>query len=497
MMPKVLYISASFFCDKEVQMNTRFIPILAMLSAIVLASLACQAGGNQPAPATPTQASEPTATQETTKPTSTPRPTQPANEQPPTTAAFSNLACFGTTDQGIVCLTEQGWQIYNTQNSQLENDYINALATCPNGTLVAAHYDGISLFDGKEWESIPRGNYTTANALACDQQGNLWVAHFRGVSRYDGNWTQFNASELATGTSASDLVYDVGIAPDGKVWVVTSNSVASFEDNAWTIYQEGQGFDKKMFFKSLTFDTEGHPIVAHNDGISTFKDGKWTITKSSDFLSSAEDIAVDAQGRIWIGTITQGLYMIEKGKWKNLTFQNSDLSSNSINNLSVDSQGRVWVATEYGLSVLTNDSWVVFRMDNSDLPVNDIRGVAILADIPSLPALQEKPTGSITGQVKNEDGTPIANSDVEICVEILGSTYFGATPCSDQPFYLTSKTDEQGKFSFENVPPGYYTLVMKIGDQWAQLTGNIGFVSEQVLVNPGKTTEVGDITIKK
>ncbi len=472
--------------------------IFLAVSLLILASLACQAVGENPPTPTESAAQLPQAAKPaTTEPTTLPKPTQPAPQQPEVPSQGAGIACVGTKDQGVACLDENGWKVYNKSNSQLANDFINAVTACPDGRIAFAHFNGISLFDGKEWNNFSKGDFSTVNALACDANGTLWVAHFQGVSRYDGQWTKFGTDLLATGNAASELVYDVAIDPNGVVWVTTPNSVASFDGSNWTVYQEGQGFDEKFFFKSLAFDNLGKPIVSHGNGIAIFEDGKWLISNSPDFISSAEDMVVDTRGQVWLGTLINGVYLFDKGSWSNQTFANSELSSNDVNALAADTGGRVWAATEYGLSVFSDDTWTVFRMDNSDLPVNDIRGVAVIADGPTLPAPVEKETGSLTGQVKNNDGSPVANADVEICVQILGTRFFGATPCSDQPFYLTSKTDSEGKFIFENVPTGYYTLVMKVGDSWAQLTGNIGSISEQVLVKPGETTDVGDITIKE
>lgn len=467
-------------------------------SLLVLASLACQAGGGSgPAPTEPAaqlpQATQPAAP----KPTITPEPTQPAPQQPEIPSQGAGIACVGTKDQGAACLDENGWKAYNKSNSQLANDFISAVAACPDGRVAFAHFSGINLFDGKEWSNYAKGDYSTVSALACGEGGILWVAHFEGVSRYDGKWTKFGVDQLATGEAATKLVYDVAIAPDGTVWASTPNSVASFDGSNWTVYQQGQGFDKKFFFKSLAIDNLGRVLVSHANGIAIFEDGKWNVTNSPNSISSIEDMAVDTRGRAWLGSLIDGIYTVDNGSWNNQTFSNSDLSSNDVNALAADTGGRVWAATEYGLSVFADGAWTVFRMDNSDLPVNDIRGVAVIADGPSLPAAIEKSPGSLTGKVKNKDGSPVANSDVEICVQILGTRFFGATPCSDQPFFLTGKTDADGKFAFENIPTGYYTIVMKVSDGWAQLTGNVGSISEQVLVKPGENTDVGDITMRE
>ena len=70
-------------------------------------------------------------------------------------------------------------------------------------------------------------------------------------------WTDYGSENLASGESANELVYDVAAAPDGKVWVLTSRSVALFENDKWTVYQEGQGFEGSRFFNALTLDAQG------------------------------------------------------------------------------------------------------------------------------------------------------------------------------------------------------------------------------------------------
>jgi len=472
--------------------------IFLAVSALMLASLACQAVGSGDTPAPAESAAQlPQATEPAPEPTAMVKPTQPAAPQPEVPSQGPGIACVGTQDQGVACLDDSGWKTYNDENSGLASNYITALAACPDKKIAFATYQGISLFDGQNWSNISNGEFSSIDALACDAQGVLWVAHYQGVSRYDGQWTKFGSDLLATGDSASELTYDIAIAPDGKVWAVTSNSVAFYDGGAWTIYQQGQGFDEKLYFNAIAFDNTGRVLVSQSGGLAIFEDGEWTLNKSPDYISSVEDIIVDTTGRAWLGTLINGIYTFENGAWSNQTFEKTDLSSNDINAIAADTGGRVWVATEYGLSIFADGAWTVYGMNNSDLPANDIRGVAVIADGPTLPAAVEKETGSLTGQVKNADGSPVADSTVEICVEILGTQFFGDTPCSDQPFFLTGATDAEGKFSFENVPPGYYTIVMQVGDGWAQLTGDFGSVSEQVLVKSGESTDVGDITMQE
>ena len=118
-------------------------------------------------------------------------------------------------------------------------------------------------------------------------------------------------------------------------------------------------------------------------------------------------------------------------------------------------------------------------------------------DGPALPALEEKEKGSLTGTIEQADGTPLADTRVEICVETIGSTFTGDTPCSDQPFFLSTKTDANGVFLFEDIPAGYYVIVAETDTGWARLTDQFGITSERTLIQAGEQYDIETLTLEE
>ena len=474
-------------------MNSKHHPLLLVLAALVLASLACQAlaGGGSSATQEP---GEP-ATQE---PAPTKAPDQPAVEPAIVDPKGAGILCAGSTT-GLSCLTESGWQVYTDENSELPNPYLYAGAICPDGQFAIAHINGAVLFDGKDFKPVPETDAVSSpEGIACDANGNIWLAHFQGVSRYaNGQWTTYGSDQLASGESANELVYDVEAAPDGKVWVVTSRSVASFENEAWTVYQEGQGFDDSRFFNALAIDAKGRPWTAHSGGVDVFENGTWTFIAKDDY-SSPESLAVDSKGRVWFGTLIDGAYLFDGSSWAHHDRDTQNVLSNDIASIAADSGGRVWMGTSYGLTVFDGANWQTYLMSNSGLGDNNIEFVLVTNDGPALPALEEKAKGSLTGKLQKADGTPLADMRVEICVETLSSTFSGDTPCSDQPFFLSTKTDANGVFLIENVPAGYYVIVAETGDGgWAQLTDEFGITSEKKLIEAGEQYDIETLTLEE
>lgn len=87
---------------------------------------------------------------------------------------------------------------------------------------------------------------------------------------------------------------------------------------------------------------------------------------------------------------------------------------------------------------------------------------------------------------------------MQICVETLATTFSGDTPCSDQPFFLSAKTDANGVFLIENVPAGYYVIVADTGGgNWAQLTDQYGISSERTLIQAGEAHDIQTLTVNE
>jgi hypothetical protein len=474
-------------------MKQKRYPFLSALVLLLLASLACQALASP----------EPAATQKPGQPAfQEPVPTEtsslPALEPATVDSKGPGILCAGGTT-GLSCLDEKGWQVYTDENSDLPNPYLYAGAICPDGQFAIAHINGVVLFDGKAFKQIPEtDSYSSPEDVACDANGVIWVAHFQGVSKYaNGQWITYRSDQLASGESANELVYDIEAAPDGKVWVATSRSVAMFENEAWTVYQEGQGFDGSRFFNALTVDAKGRPWAAHDGGVDFFENGAWTSIEKSDY-NSPQSLAVDAKGQVWFGTITDGVYLFDGKAWAQHSRASERLLSDYVTSITGDSGGRLWLGTSYGLTVFDGADWRTFLMSNSGLGDNDVNFVLVTNDGPALPALEEKATGSLTGKLKKADGAPLADATVEICVETLASTFSGNTPCSDQPFFLSTKTDANGVFLIENVPVGYYVIVADTGEgSWAQLTDQFGISSERTLIQAGEKYDIETLTLEK
>ncbi len=408
-------------------------------------------------------------------------------------SAPPGIACMGSAGNGVTCLDENGWQIYTHHNSPLGGDYVKDMAVCPDGGIMMLHLTGISAFDGEAWQEYEAGwGSSGAEAVACNSAGDLWVAHFRGVSRLDiGGWTTFPAERLATGDAATSLVRDVAVASDGMVWVLTASSVARFDGETWTRFQD---FQEKPYFGSLAVDHFDRPWAGYGGGVLNFRGGAWqTIPK--DELLTVESLAVDQRGRPWVGTFSGGVFFYQDGGWVSYDRGSSELGSNRVRDLAIDGRGRVWMGTEWGLTVVDGEKWRGYRMDNAGLGDNDISALAVVRGGPSLPEPMAKAPGTLKGRATLDDGTAIASARVELCVEGLAGARYKETPCSDQVLVRGGETDSDGSFSISDLPAAYYAITVETRDGWVVFKTESGGSTMRVLVAAGEERDLGEIVL--
>lgn len=506
---------------------TRLFRLFALLLALALL-VAC--GGDAPDAATPADAepaaeaaatsapapaepvAEATAADPTAEPTREPtkEPTQEPTSEPATadtgaaeaatTTATGDTtpgwACFGTAGAGLTCLTPDGaWQTFTSDASPLGSDYITAMTTCPDGSILIAHTGGLSRFDGTNWQEYDSGwGFGSADGIACGADDRFWVAHFEGVSTFDGSsWTTFGSDQLATGEQATDLVDGVVIAPDSTVWVVTANTIAAYDGSAWTRWQTGEGLDDRFFFETITLDATGAPVAAHGSGLLRFDGSAWQSIENDD-LYTLTAVAAGLDGTLYAGTFSQGIGATDGAAWTEFSRATGDLESDRIKALAIDGNGRLWAGSEWGLHVRSDAGWQVYRMDNADLADHAVSSIAVVAGGPALPEPAPKAPGGLTGTL-TKDGTPVADTLVELCVESLSSFFSGDTPCSDQPFFTSATTDAAGAFAFSDLPAGLYVITVQTADGWAQLTTEFGLGSERVPVLAGETLDIGELIL--
>lgn len=89
------------------------------------------------------------------------------------------------------------------------------------------------------------------------------------------------------------------------------------------------------------------------------------------------DIVVEEDGNAWVAT-DWGLCRLQAGEWSVLQMDNSGLPDNYLRCLALDHEGRLWVGTSLaGVAVFDGTDWLVYDTGNSPLPDNQVNTIHV------------------------------------------------------------------------------------------------------------------------
>lgn len=260
---------------------------------------------------------------------------------------------------------------YNEHNSTLEDifgpnkGYNRCSALCYDNesnlyvanALVAVGIK-VKLSDGTWTDGIsyiPSDSQHSAKQLVCTKNGNMWLViprnNYRGLMVFNVNHTPEDQSDDAYRTTAevqdpeptymgklplldqdgkeiSAIFYTVAEDNNGIIWLGTSDGIFRCSQNDVILTSPS----KVRYFE--------HVKVPRNDG-----------TNLADYLLAGVNIScivVDSDNRKWVGTASDGLYLLSADGMRMLehfTSENSPLPSNQINAMDIDrTTGKLYIS---------------------------------------------------------------------------------------------------------------------------------------------------------
>ena len=215
-------------------------------------------------------------------------------------------------------------------------------------------------------EGLPNENIT---ALRTDDEGNLWIGTERSgifkLAKDAKNVIPFYREQNSLSNIIQNFVFD-----DETIWVATRNGVFHIDK-----------LTGRVINQYATFDGD----LPHNDIRDIFKDSKdrvWIATNSnslidvknnhrltvSDYMETKFSVITqDEQGRIWAGTIEEGVFVFDEDNdtIRHFTTDN-ELMSNFCYAMAPDGNGQMWIGHRMGLSSINTLRYTIntFGVDN-------------------------------------------------------------------------------------------------------------------------------------
>jgi len=296
------------------------------------------------------------------------------------------------------------WRHYNTTNSRLPSNNVQAIAYTQDQSVDVATPGlwigtdaGLSYTNGHDWES-----YTTANSdlpgndvravVHGRQPGELWIATNAGVARLDYAGTPRDKKDdtrqvftVATDRLNSDDVLSLALDREGRVWAGTTQGLACYDGRTW---RACTGSKVVAQIRDLAYDAKRHTLwVATDSGVGKLdvETETWTAVFRAHAPGSelpSDDVralAVSADGRAWMGTAKGLAALALDSTWTTWVPGKPGLPAYPVADLCLDPTGRyLWVATDGGgasrYDVLA-DRWQRFNTLGSELPDDHVRAV--------------------------------------------------------------------------------------------------------------------------
>ena len=336
-------------------------------------------------------------------------PSDPIDRQPTyqTEMGFTEAAVFYLRE-----MNRRGWKLqekyfqFGLQELYLffTRDEIMMPVILGPGEQGGTHISAILPPSDDELEAILNGwvSYTHENsdlpegvvsAIAFDNEDRAWIGTNNGLSVFDGTtWRTYSEKEMGFIPQRFHVftITCLAVGSDGRMWVGTNSGLAVFDGTVWKTYTpENSNIPGKDIY-ALAVDQQGriwlgadkYFIDDRAENISVFDGKTFTNYTRADIGLSDQvinTIALDQQDRMWIGTGKGGVYFFDGVAWK--AEKSPTDYDYSVEDIAIDHQGQVWIGTWWkGLSMYNGENWKTFDPQNSNFPFEHISVIAIGAN---------------------------------------------------------------------------------------------------------------------
>jgi ligand-binding sensor domain-containing protein len=238
---------------------------------------------------------------------------------------------------------------YSTKEG-LAQSQVNEIVQDSQEYLWIATLDGLSKFNGKIFVNFYKKDGLLSNrilSLSVNNKDEIWAVTSEGISIVKRDTiVAFEHNKLFVEKEIVEIKHQ-----ENKLWIAITNEIYYFEINANGNYQLIQTFETPInTVKVRDILLDGNKVyVATNKGLYQIFNNKislFSLPWELDIVS----IGLTSIGKLWIGTLENGVYLYEKNYQLIVNQSNSNLLNNFTTKLTVDKNGNAWVCTNSALS---------------------------------------------------------------------------------------------------------------------------------------------------
>jgi diguanylate cyclase (GGDEF)-like protein len=299
----------------------------------------------------------------------------------PTTAATAAVTrlvesqgrIWAGTSQGLFVNEDSAWKLFDGE-PKLANSPIGALFEDRDRNLwTGANSALMRLRDGRLVGSITTSaqiSYKDVRSVFEDREGNLWLgSQIAGLIRLWNGWTQrYSVDDGLT----DPVVWSLARAPDGTIWVGTSDGVSVFDHGHFTTLEPGSALPHPHAYS--LYAEAGTLWIGTRRGLAILRDGHIESPPMFAPIAGAQinGIVREPDGVLWFLT-SEGLFRLDHEGQPDAhlrMYGRADgLTDIRVRSMQLLRDGRMLIGTESGLFERRGERFVSIGTD-SGLPGN-------------------------------------------------------------------------------------------------------------------------------
>ena len=224
----------------------------------------------------------------------------------------------------------QGWFTYDTTNSAIPSNIVNAVET--------------------------------------DNQNAVWVGTANGLAKFEDffNWTvytQFNS------LLPDNWVTCVKQDNSGRMWVGTlTGGLAVLQNGSFSVYNTANTPMTSNHVTAINFEGSLTWITTNGGGLYSFNGTNWVNYNSTNTgfeIDVCYDVDIDGAGNKWIATLSGGLLKLSGSIFTGFNPTDSDLPFEFVRSVEVENDTAIWV----GMGFTANDSALALFNGSTDFTI--------------------------------------------------------------------------------------------------------------------------------
>lgn len=192
-------------------------------------------------------------------------------------------------------------------------------------------------------------------SMFCNKEGQLFLGTENGLIQLKKRYIRTFGSYIDSNIDATNTIIEDG---EKNVWISTGYKFLKWTNGKFeAIGLQKLGFEWQVV--ALGKDLNGNLTIPTKKGLIKFHNNQIVNTLEEDLNFGATSAFVDREGKIWFGSLAQGIKVINNGNIQNYTTQDG-LVNNSVAFITQDRNGAIWIGTKEGMSRFENGVFTNF-----------------------------------------------------------------------------------------------------------------------------------------